>query len=140
MTVARFNSFNSNLRSENTGWVSSASNDCRVKPIMRIGSTGNDAKRNALKRIEYSSFTGPSIYTPLPYTRERASYSLLQIYGLIVAVVIELGAPYFVGALVIALTEADGCPETDIEIAQVFQSVNQRLGIGLWTRALEPFE
>ena len=43
--------------------------------------------------------------------------SLLQVYGLIVSVVIELSGPYFVRTLVIALTEADGCSKTDVKIA-----------------------
>jgi hypothetical protein len=41
---------------------------------------------------------------------------LLQIDGLVAAVLVELGAPHFVRALVFGWAEADGRPETHVEI------------------------
>ena len=45
---------------------------------------------------------------------------LLQIDGLVAAVLVELGAPYFVRALVLGWTEADERPETHVEITHGF--------------------
>jgi len=52
-----------------------------------------------------------------PERRSRRLSALLQIDGLVVPMVIELGAPYFVGALVLALTEADERAEAHVVIA-----------------------
>ena len=40
----------------------------------------------------------------------RLNSGLLQIDGLVSAVLVELGAPYFVRALMLGWTEADGRP------------------------------
>ena len=45
---------------------------------------------------------------------------LLQIDRLVAAVVVKLGTPYLVGALMVAWTEVDWRPQTHVEIAQRF--------------------
>ena len=45
---------------------------------------------------------------------------LLQIDGLVAAILVELGAPHFVRALVLGWTEADERPETHVEITDGF--------------------
>jgi hypothetical protein len=45
---------------------------------------------------------------------------LLQIDGLVAAVLVELGAPYFVRALMLGWTEADERPQTHVEITHGF--------------------
>lgn len=50
----------------------------------------------------------------------RGNPRLLQIDGLVAAVLVELGAPYFVRALVLGWTEADERPETHVEITHGF--------------------
>jgi len=63
-------------------------------------------------------------FRPRSTTASREPYgahsSLLQIDGLVAAVLVELGAPYFVRALVLGWTEADGRPDTHIEVTQGF--------------------
>ena len=41
---------------------------------------------------------------------KRMRMTLLQIDGLVAAILVELGAPYFVRALMLGWTEADGRP------------------------------
>ena len=50
----------------------------------------------------------------------RGAPGLLQIDGLVAAVLVELGAPHFVRALMLGGTEADGRPETHVEITHGF--------------------
>jgi hypothetical protein len=45
---------------------------------------------------------------------------LLQIDGLVAAVLVELGAPYLVRALMLGWTEADGRPQPHVEITHGF--------------------
>ena len=45
---------------------------------------------------------------------------LLQIERLVAAVVVKLGTPYLVRALMVAWTEVDWRPQTHVEIAQRF--------------------
>jgi beta-phosphoglucomutase-like phosphatase (HAD superfamily) len=57
---------------------------------------------------------------PLVVSYSLPLIGLLQIDGLVAAVLVELGAPYFVQALVLGWTEADGRPQPHVEIAHGF--------------------
>ena len=56
---------------------------------------------------------------------------LLQVDGLIMPGLVELCAPHFVHALVIGATERHGRSKPNVEIAEIFESAYQFLGIEL---------
>ncbi len=57
---------------------------------------------------------------PMRPRRVADLIQLLQIDGLVVAALVELGAPYFVRALVLGWTEVNGRPEAHVEITYGF--------------------
>ena len=61
---------------------------------------------------------------------------LLQVDGLISSGLVELCTPHFVHALVIGATEHHGRPEPNVEIAEIFESAYQFLGVELGAATL----
>ena len=62
---------------------------------------------------------------------------LLQVDGLIVSGLVELCTPHPVHALVFGSTEGQGRPESNVEVAEIFQSPDQSLVIELRAIALQ---
>jgi hypothetical protein len=61
---------------------------------------------------------------------------LLQVDGLIMPGLVELCAPHLVHALVIGAIERHGRPEPNVEIAEIFESAYQFLGVELGATTL----
>ena len=65
----------------------------------------------------------------------QVNAGLLQIDGLVTAVLVELSAPYLMQALMLGWTKADGCSKPHVEITHCFERFDQLLGVELPTGA-----
>ena len=62
---------------------------------------------------------------------------LLQVNGLITAVLVELCSPHFVHALVLGSTEGHWCSESNVQVLEIFESLNELFGIEIRPIALQ---
>ena len=62
---------------------------------------------------------------------------LLQVNGLITAVLVELCSPHFVHALVLGSTEGHWCSESKVQVLEIFESLNELFGIEIRPIALQ---
>src|SRR6266566_2067912 len=65
------------------------------------------------------------------FIKRRGKRPLLQVDGLIMPRLVELCTPHLVHTLVLGTTERDGRSKPNVEIAEIFESSYQFLGVEL---------